>query len=226
MLRLTVAGYLLQLEGSNCAATCCQVTSSKLNTKGREPSMKTFLSICLFCTLLFTLAPQAQAENTSELLEEAIGLLKQENYTEAREVIAIALDQIDHRLLDKTAATFPETVGDFSRGDVNTQKAMGIDITECTYTDEKGNEIQVQLMGGGDGMFGGLAALGASFGGGRKVRIQGRSGSVMDSDGEVTLSLQLKNGKSLIFTSNMIDGDGVSNFAEQFPVVEVDESGS
>ena len=188
--------------------------------------MKTFLSLILFCTLQFTFAPWAQAENTSELLEEAIDLLKQENYTEAREVIAIALDQVDHRLLDTTAATFPETVGEFARGDVNTQKAMGIDLTECVYTNKKGNEIQVQLMGGGSSMFGGLAALGSSFGGGRKVRIQGRSGTMMDSDGEVTLALTLKNGKSLIFVSNMIDGDGVNDFAEKFPVVEVDESGS
>ena len=53
--------------------------------------MKPFLSVCLLCTLLLTLAPRAQAENTSELLEEAIGLLKQENYTEAREVIDFLL---------------------------------------------------------------------------------------------------------------------------------------
>ncbi len=188
--------------------------------------MKSFLSLCLFCTLMFSLAPIAQAENTSELLEEAIGLLKQENYTEAREVIAIALDQVDHRLLDTTAAIFPETVGEFTRGEVNAQKAMGMDITECTYRDEKGNELDVRLMGGADGMFGGLAAFGASFGGGQKVRIQGRSGSLMDSEGEVTLSLKLKNGKSLLFISRMIDSDGVNSFGEEFPVVEVDESGS
>ena len=103
---------------------------------------------------------------------------------------------------------------------------MGMDLTECTYRDGKDNEVEVQLMGGADGMFGGLAALGASFGGGQKVRIQGRSGSLMDSEGEVTLSLKLKNGKSLIFTSNMIDSDGVNSFAEKFPVVEVDESGA
>lgn len=187
--------------------------------------MKSFLSLCLFCTLFFSLAPKALAENTSELLEEAIGLLKRENYTEAREVIAIALDQVDRYLLDTTAAIFPETVGGFNRGEVNAQKAMGMDITESTYRDDKGNEIEVQLMGGADGMFGGLAALGASFGG-KKVRIQGRSGSITDADGEVTLSLKLKNGKSLIFVSNKIDSDGVNSFVEKFPVVEIDESGS
>lgn len=188
--------------------------------------MKSFLSLCLCCTLMFSLAPMAQAEDTSELLEEAIDLLKQENYTEAREVIAIALDQVDHHLLDTTAAIFPETVAEFTRGEVNTQTAMGMDITECTYSDKKGNELDVQLMGGADGMFGGLAALGASFGGGKKVRIQGRSGSLMDDDGEVTLTLKLKSGKSLIFTSSEIDSDGVNSFAEEFPVVEVDEAGS
>ena len=87
--------------------------------------MKPFLSLCLFCTLLLTLAPQAQAENTSELLEEAIGLLKQENYTEAREVIAIALDQVDHHLLDTTAAIFPETVGGVHQGGGQHTKSHG-----------------------------------------------------------------------------------------------------
>jgi hypothetical protein len=180
----------------------------------------------MFCTLMFSLAPVAQAESTSELLQEAIDLLQQENYAEAREVIAIALDQVDHHLLDTTAAIFPETVGGFTRGEVNAQTAMGMDVTECTYRDKDDNELDVQLMGGGDGMFGGLAALGASFGGGKKVRIQGRSGSLMSDDGEVTLTLQLKSGKSLIFTSSTVDADGVNSFAEEFPVVEIDESGS
>lgn len=188
--------------------------------------MKSFLSLCLFCTLLFSLAPMAQAGDTSELLEEAIDLLEQENYTEAREVIAIALDQVDHHLLDTTAAIFPETVGDFTRGEVNTQTAMGMNITECTYSNEDGEDLDVQLMGGGEGMFGGLASFGASFGGGKKVRIQGRSGSLMDDDGDVTLTLTLKSGKSLVFNSSTIDGDGVNSFAEEFPVAEVDESGS
>ncbi len=188
--------------------------------------MKSFLSLCLFCTLVFSLTPVAQAESTSELLEEAIELLEDENYTEAHEVISIALDQVNHHLLDTTAAIFPESVGDFTRGEVDTQTAMGMDITGCTYSDEKGNELDVQLMGGADGMFGGLAALGASFGGGKKVRIQGRSGSLMSDNDDVTLSLKLKNGKSLIFTSSMIDSNGVNGFAEEFPVVEIDESGS
>ena len=187
--------------------------------------MKSFPSLCLFFTLIFTLPPHAQADNTSDLLEEALGLLKEENYTEAREVIAIALDQIDHRLLDTTAAIFPETIGEFARGEVSAEKAMGMDITECTYRHEKGDEIQVQLMGGANGMFGGLAALGASFGGGQKVRIQGRSGTLMESDGEANLALKLKNGKSLMFISSMVDTDGLTSFAESFPVVEVDESG-
>lgn len=188
--------------------------------------MKSLLSLCLFCTLMITLPATAQADSMSEMLEEAIDLLKQENYTEAREVVGIVLDQIDHHLLDATAAVFPENIGKFTRGKVNTQTSMGMDFTECTYSDEQGNEVQVQLMGGAEGMFGGLAALGSSFGGGYKVRIQGRTGSVMESDGETTLTLTLKNGKSLIFTSSTIDGEGVNDFAGEFPVVAVDESGS
>ena len=188
--------------------------------------MKRFLIFSLLLT--FTIgAPQlSRADNTVDLLKEAIGLVQDGNYTEAREVIAIALDQVDHQLLDTTAALFPKTVGGFTRDEVNTQKAMGMDITESTYHNGAGNEIQVQLMGGGGGMLGNIADLGASFGGGRKVRIQGRSGTAMDDDGEATILLKLKSGKSLSFTASALDIKAVTSFAEAFPVKEVDESGS
>ncbi len=182
--------------------------------------------VCMVLSLVITVGvPSVKADSTQDLLEEAISLLNEGNTAEAREVLAIALDQIDHDLLDSTAALFPESVGAYTRGEVDTQKAMGMDITECTYRSEEGNEVEVQLMGGGGGMLGSLADLGASFGGGRKVRIQGRSGTAMEDDGETTLMLKLKSGKSLSFTSRSLDRDAVTTFAEAFPVKEIDESG-
>ncbi len=184
--------------------------------------MKSWLSFCLLCALTTVASMPAQADSTNDLLKEAIGLLEQDNYTEAREVVAIALDQIDHHLLDTTAANFPAQIGAFTRGKVNTEKAMGMDMTECTYSDKQDHDVQVQLMGGGGGMMGGLAALGASFGGGRKVRIQGHTGTMIEDEGEFTLTLKMKSGKSLIITSSSLDGEGVNNFAEAFPVNAID----
>lgn len=186
--------------------------------------MKYMVLIAL--TLALILPCAAQADETVDLLKEAIGLLQEENFSEAREVVAIALDQIDHHLLDSTAAVFPAEVEAYARGDVTTQKAMGIDMTQCTYADADGNAIEVQLMGGAGGALGGLADLGAAFGGGRKVRHHGRSGSLMEDGDDLTLSLKLKNGKNLIFETRDVDRDALTAFVDGFPVVEVDESGS
>lgn len=188
--------------------------------------MKRLLIFSLLVTLTMATPLLSQADDTVDLLKEAIGLVQAGNYTEAREVVAIALDQIDHQLLDTTAALFPQSIGGFTRDDVGTQKAMGIEITEATYRSNTGDEIKVQLMGGGGGVLGNIADLGASFGGGRKVRIQGRSGTAMDDGGENSIMLKLKSGKSLSFTSSGLEIEAVTSFAEAFPVKEVDESGS
>jgi len=117
-------------------------------------------------------------------------------------------------------------IGLFTRGDVNIQKSMGIEITECTYRDEEGREVEVQLMGGGGGVFGNMAALGMNSQGGRKIRIAGRTGSSVEDNGETTTTLKLKNGKSLQFKSRDLDREGVNGFAGDFPVKEVDQPGS
>jgi len=188
--------------------------------------MKHLPAVAILAVLMMAAPNQALADEPIQLLKEAIGLLEANDYTEAREVVAIALDQIDHHLLDSTAAVFPMKIGAFTRGEVSTQKAMGIEMTECTYSDDQGQEVQVQLMGGGGGVLGSIAEFGANMQGGRKVRIAGRSGSSMEDDGEATITLKLKNGKSLIFTSQDLDIDAVTGVAEQFPVAEVDEAGS
>jgi hypothetical protein len=188
--------------------------------------MKRFLALSVLLTFTIALPFESQAGETADLLEEAIELLQAGNLAEAREVTAIALDQMDYELLDTTAATFPLTVGAFTRGEVETQKAMGMDITSCVYRDADGNEIEVQMMGGGGGVLGNIADLGATFGGGRKVRIQGRTGTVLDDGGDTTLMLKLKSGKNLTFTSDNLGRDVVTGFAEEFPVKEVDDSAS
>jgi len=188
--------------------------------------MKRLLLILLLSALMSAVPIQAFADEPIALLKEAIDLLEAGDYTEGREVVAIALDQIDHYLLDSTAAVFPLKIGLFTRGEVTSQKTMGIELTECTYRNEQGQEVQVQLMGGGGGVFGNIADFGANMQGGRKVRIAGRSGSSMENNGETTITLKLKNGKSLVFTSRDLDSDSVTGIVEKFPVDEVDKSGS
>ncbi len=185
------------------------------------------LFMIFMLSVLMTAAPmQAFADETIELLKEAITLLEEGDFIEGREVVAIALDQIDHHLLDATAEAFPLKIGLFTRGDVNSQKTMGIEITECTYRDEKGREVEVQLMGGGGGVFGNIAALGMNAPGGRKIRVAGRTGSSVEDNGETTFTLKLKNGKSLLFKSRDLDREGMTGFAGEFPVKEVDQPGS
>ena len=111
--------------------------------------MLRFLMVLVFSALVISTPPQALADETIDLLKEAIGLLEENDFTEVREV-------------------------------------------------------------------------GANAPGGRKVRISGRTGSSVEDNGETTLNLSLKNGKTLIFTSRDLAREGVTDFAEEFPIAEVD----
>jgi hypothetical protein len=192
----------------------------------KELQMKRPFLIFILSALMIAAPMQALADETIDLLKEAITLLEAGDFTEGREVVAIALDQIDHHLLDATAEAFPLKIGLFTRGEVQSQNTMGIELTECTYRNEQGQEVEVQLMGGGGGVFGNIAALGMNAAGGRKIRIAGRSGSSIEDSGETTITLKLKNGKSLLFKSRDLDLEGVTGVAEGFPVDEVDKPGS
>ncbi len=180
------------------------------------------IQMYLWLIVLLIAAPgQARADDPVKLLKEAIELLEADNYPEGREVVAIALDQIDHHMLDTTAAIFPEKIGEFTRGEVTSQKTMGIEMTKCTYINAQGQKVEIQLLGGGGGLFGGMADI-AGMGGGRKVRINGRSGSAVESNGETTITLKLKNKKSLMFKSDL-SREEVTAVAEKFPVAKVDQ---
>lgn len=187
--------------------------------------MKHLILFILLSSLMIAVPMQALADETIDLLKEAITLLEGGEFNEAREVVAIALDQIDHHLLDVTEEAFPLKIGLFTRGDVQSQKTMGIEITECTYRSEKGEKVEVQLMGGDGGLFGNIAAMGMNAPGGRKIRIAGCSGSSIEDNGETTILLKLKNGKSLQFKTGDLDRDGTTGFAEEFPVKAVDTAG-
>ncbi|MGH8496329.1 MAG: hypothetical protein ACREVN_09355 [Gammaproteobacteria bacterium] len=134
-----------------------------------------------------------------------------------------ALEQIKQ---GEVGEVFAGEVAGWKRDSLDQNEAMGIAVTEARYT--KGEQaISVSLMGGagggGMGFFGGLAEMGM-MSAGKKMRIDKHT-AVANSEGNTsTVTVTLDSGGALTFESYDVDLDAVVEFAEAFPIAELDEA--
>lgn len=126
------------------------------------------------------------------------------------------VEQLEQLQQDKQAEQFRDEVAGYTRGSVDQQKMMGMTSIIATYTGD-GKAIKVTRMGAADGAnpLSALANL-AQYGGGRKIRIDGNTGSLMDQNGKVTLTLTLKEGGTMMFESSNAAASDVQAFATAF----------
>ncbi|MEM7100527.1 MAG: hypothetical protein AAF541_19840 [Pseudomonadota bacterium] len=126
------------------------------------------------------------------------------------------VEQLEQMIQDQQADEFKEEVADYTRGEVEKQKMMGMSTIIATYT-KSGNDIQVTRMGVGDGA-NPLSALAgfAQLGGGRKMRIGGNTGTLLDQGGEARLTLTMQDGSTLMFESRDVKGNEITDFAREF----------
>ena len=179
---------------------------------------------------VFALAPAGAANNPEQVFEEVIKLYKSGDTEAALEEARWGVELLEQERQDKVSDLFPDEIGDFKGNDLSKNKAMGMMVTERTYANG-GNRVSISLTEGsaGGGAMAGLGALAqmaGAFGGGRKVRIQRRSGTAMDDGGNRQVIIGLESGGSLTFQSNDLSLDELIKFAEQFPVADIDEARS
>ncbi len=126
------------------------------------------------------------------------------------------VEQLEQLEQDQQAGLFREEVAGYRRGAVEQQKVMGMSSIIATYT-KAAESIKVTRLGASDGSnpMAALAGL-AQFGGGRKVRIDGNTGTLMDQNGRVVLSLTLREGGSMMFEATGSTMDAVQAFATEW----------
>ncbi len=191
--------------------------------------MKNAVMTLLIAMLAIALPAQA-TDDPEKIFKEVIELIQDGDTEAALEEAKWGIERLEQMRQDKVSDVFPEEIGDYKGGELSKNKAMGMMITERTYQHD-GNDVSVTLTEGSPGGgalsgFGALAQMAGAMGGGRKVRIQRRTGSAMSEGKNNTINIGLESGGNLMFESNDIDLDTLIEFAEEFPIAKVDEARS
>jgi hypothetical protein len=128
---------------------------------------------------------------------------------------------------ENIAKFFKDDILGYKGNELESQNAMGFSSTKREYL-KADKQISVSLSGmaSSNGMdaFAALAQIGLTAGGGKKVRIQKRTASIMADNGNVQILVTLKKGGTLVFESNDVNAEELQRFAEAFPVEELDDS--
>lgn len=180
------------------------------------------IAIALMATGIADAAPKDEAAQT---FKQVIELLDAGDLPGALDEARFGVQQLEAASQDLETAHFKDEVMGYAGGDLDKNNAMGMRITERSYTKD-GNTITVTRMAGSaQGAMAGLGML-AQMGGGRPVRVDGRKGTLVEDGGNTNLFINMNSGGSLSFESDDVDGDTVINFAKEFPIKELDEAGA
>lgn len=180
-----------------------------------------------FILSIFTLftSPAFAAEDPSASCGEAVKLFQQQDINGALEEARWCVEALEQLKQQQATSLFPDQIAGFIGGEIQNQKAMGFSMIERNYNKD-GQTITVGLnKGSGQGM-GGFAAIAqmGMMGAGKKLRIQRRMVTDMTEGSSVQFMLSLKSGGMLRFESSNTDHATVLDFAQQFPIAELDES--
>ncbi|NNF65965.1 MAG: hypothetical protein HKM98_00485 [Gammaproteobacteria bacterium] len=185
-------------------------------------------SIVLVLILLALPFAAQSADDPKSIFKEVIQLLDDGDTEGALEEAKWGVERLEQLKQDKVSDIFPDKIDDFEGGDMKKNKAMGMMVTSRDYSDGKAS-VTVNLTestseGGALAGFGAIAQMAGVMGGGRKVRIQRRTGSAMSEGNSSNVNLALQSGGSLMFESRDLDLDALIAFAEAFPVEKIDEA--
>jgi hypothetical protein len=187
---------------------------------------KTQFALTCGAALLLSLhqPAEAQLEVGGDLMDECgkiEGLVKADQYPEARSAARACLEALEGQLETEIAAQFPDDVAGWKRSGFEQNKAMGFSNTSATYA-KGGTRVEVSLIGGASGSalgaFSGLAAMGMMQG--KQVRVAGLPAAV-NPDG--TILVTLESGGFLSFESGSFDTadaalEGMGELVDAFPV--------
>lgn len=158
-------------------------------------------SLLALCMIAF--AAPSQAEELSTIFGRVNDLVAKKNYAKALEELGWARRELEKRHRERLESFFPEQLGDYVGGKLDTNSALGFTNIERTYT--KGStSVKVSLTGesssGGQGLGGGLggimalgkmAAMLGDQAGQETLRINGHTAVLNAPDGSDSSDLTL-----------------------------------
>jgi len=190
------------------------------------------IALSVFATASFSLADDTQEEAIKKAiasLKEGIELLEANKIDDGAEEIRWGLELIDKAKQSGIDKYFLDEVGTFKGGDIVSNKAMGMSVTERVYKNEDGKRIKVSLTrksadgaGGFMAGLGGLANIGMMQG--ERVRYGGVMGTAMTQGRENKIVLTLEDDSLLQVSSSEVDKDTVDAFTSEYPIRELNDA--
>jgi hypothetical protein len=182
---------------------------------------KHFLQLSLLSLLAFPLHAEVEGDPAA-YCKQAAELYQQDDIAGAVEEAKWCLESLELIQQSRKSDKFAKDIAGWKRGEVNQQKAMGFSIIETSYSKD-GKTIDVSLNSGGGGMAAMFSQMGMA-GGGKKVRLGGYTGMIVEEGerNEILVSLKMTPGM-LNLSSNDASMDELSAFAKAFPVKEIDQ---
>ena len=176
---------------------------------------------------LLAIAPAHADEDAADTCKSAAKLYKDGDLDGALDDARWCVTQLEKLKQGQTSSLFKDDVDGYTGGELSEQQSMGITIIERRYSKDA-SSVNVSLSGGAMGMannaFAAIAAMGMQATQGDKVRIQRRTAIVTNDGSETSAVVTLKSGGMLTFSSSSVDKDELLNFANAFPVSELDDS--
>jgi len=203
------------------------MSATRFFKPGALNSLKTIGLASGLAIALLAVAPVQAEEDAADTCKSAAKLFKDGDLDGALDDARWCVTQLEKLKQGQTSSLFKDEIDGYTGDELSEQQAMGISIVERTYS-KGGNSISVSMSGGAMGMannaFAAIAAMGMQAAQGEKVRIQRRTAVVTKDGSETSVAVTLKTGGMLTFSSSNVDKDELLNFANAFPVAELDDS--
>lgn len=172
-------------------------------------------------------SPLLAKDSPQDSCKNAAALYADGDLDGALEEAKWCVTQLEQLKQDNIAKFFKDSILGYQGNELESQNAMGFSSTKREYLkDDKQISVSLSGMASANGMdaFAALAQIGLTAGGGKKVRIQKRTASIMVDNSNVQILVTLKKGGTLVFESNDVNADELQRFAEAFPVEDLDDS--
>lgn len=185
--------------------------------------------LCVVAAATVSSVPLAVAqtkEDAASACTKAASLIMENDLVAALSEANWCVESLQQLRQQAILAVFPSVVESYAGGETSNQNAMGINIIEREYSGVDGS-VNVLLTTGVAG--GGLAALaqlglGLGSGGGKKIRVQGRTVMDLGDSSQGQYMVQLESGATLMITSEELNSERLLPFVKAFPIAELDDT--
>jgi hypothetical protein len=183
--------------------------------------MKNILTSGLIAVAML-IFPSAAEDSAKKACENAAELYADDDLTGALEEAKWCVTLLEQEQQKRVNKVFPDDVLGYQGEEVEHQSVMGFSATVRQYHKDA-KQIKVTLSAG-SGLNQAFSAI-AQFGGnGTKTRIQKRTATVISGNRQIQIMVTLKKGGMLMFEADNVNQDQLLEFANAFPVAELDDS--